>query len=65
MTRNYYSALRVTRAFRLKGGLVLATLRNAMPVLGEALILLAIPAAGRYEAQKNALAGRIANKQDQ
>jgi hypothetical protein len=31
---------------------VLATLRNAMPVLGEAVILLAIPAGGRYEAQK-------------
>jgi hypothetical protein len=32
--------------------LVLATLRNAMSILGEALILRAIPAAGGYEARK-------------
>ena len=31
---------------------MLATLRNAMSVLGEAVVLRAIPAAGGYEARK-------------
>ncbi len=34
---------------------MLATLRNAMSVLGEAVVLRAIPAAGSYEARKMVL----------
>ena len=42
----------VTRITPLGLRLVLAALRKAMSILGEAVVLLAIPAAGGYEARK-------------